>query len=231
MFLSKLFGHFYQTVVLCKRGGMGSANRMQQAAFQFRADDGVESLSALNGGASELGNINQDISVVSGTIVRHRALIVVTASSVNRSIGTFVRKNLGTYALVTSSTSDVKIFPSTFIVDRGDATDYVGRLGSGTWADLTNQHLRDISTSTLDCNYPSPPPTETEEECCFEITGNVGDFYDFRGRQQVTSTVYRVYSNGYLNTGRITIVAPVINAMSVDIKNASWDIKGGILDI
>jgi len=209
-------------------GGVGhpGGNDLRQLAFRGRADDGVESLQESDGGATWLAALNVNFSIAVGTQFRLR-ILYRRNSLQSQEVSWHYSKNGATFTAVTKSGSNVNIADTTFFAEHDDATDFTGRLGTGTWADDTNFHLLEDTNQTGGASFSSGEQMESEITLKWiEDDVNELDTFRFRLRNQING----VFSDGYARTPIITVLKPEA-IKAVIIKGRSVIIRGKSIKI
>ena len=203
--------------------GMGSANRMVQAAFRVRNDDGVESLSEANGGATQIGADNTNWDQVAGEAFRLRVLCTHanTGTTFYGYITLYYSKNGGAYTWIDEESANVRSKLTSYWTNMDNPTEFAGRLGSGTWYNNTQpswgglvdyaDYDTDQAVSYFACN--AGDERELEVEWCLELVEedlSPGDTIEFRMYDQFGN----IFSDGYTFTPMATVadayVAPSI---------------------
>lgn len=195
----------------------GPANRMVQAAFRVRNDDGVESLSEANGGATKIVADNTNWSQLPDEPFRLRILNTHanTGTVFNGWIQLKYSHNGGPFVDIFDDSSIVRTRITSYWTHYDHSTEFVGRLGTGTWAQTFTiyGHLIDDADEETESYVskffcPNNDARETETEWCLEIVGvdvSPGDTIDFRMYDWGNGTPY---SDGYTFTPRATVASP-----------------------
>ncbi len=192
--------------------GMGGGNRLVQAEFRTRNDDGVESLSAFAGGATSKANDNTNWDQVIGEAFRLR--ILTTRVSVATS---FIANQMLQYSLngapwvqVTAVSSVARLKLTTWYVNQANSTDFAGRLGTGNWFTANTAAIESdvgvIGNAYTHFEAGLSVQAEFEAEWCMElVSGDVtfGDEVEFR----MLGEFGGIYSDGYTFTPKATVVA------------------------
>ena len=203
-------------------------NELSQEGYQFREDDGVESSSESNGGATDIALKNVDVSFISSRKFRLRFLVKVAA---NRSIPGFSihqSHNGGAFTQVTLVSSVARIVDTTFYIDGDDATEYIGRIGIGVWTNIINGQLMEAdggSSDSLTEAFSMIANTEMEVEITLEL--QPGDLSTTNTiRHQLRRSTSTSFSNGYPQVPIITIVdAPTVTTDAVSLINTDKNLS------
>ena len=199
--------------------GMGSANFLEQAAFLFRNDDGVESLSEANGGATDIVPKNTNWETSDTAAIFRLRILTQHALTLSAYVGYQTLQyslNSGIWQWMSIEPTSVVRWRDTSYYDHNDAsTPYEGRLGGlYDWFSLveTNWGLNEDYPSSGNRNSyfycPSTEAREFEAEFSVELIPgdlNVGDTIDLR----MIDDLGNGYSAGYTFLPRITIIANV----------------------
>lgn len=194
---------------------MAAFNRLVQASFRVRNDDGVESLSEANGGATKIVADNTNWDQVPGEAFRLRILTThaFTGTIFQGYLNLYYSKNGGAYTWIDEETPNVRTKLTSYWVNQDNSTDFVGRLGSGNWFTNANPEGGLIDFADFDTgqatSYFSAPTTEQREletEWCLQLIEadlSPGDTIDFR----MYDVFGNVYSDGYTFTPRATVAS------------------------
>ncbi len=210
--------------------GMGGGNRLVQAEFRLRNDDGVETLSAFAGGATSPIADNTNWDQVVGEAFRLR--ILTTRASVATS---FIANQMLQYSLngapwvqVTAVSSVARLKLTTWYVNQANSTDFAGRLGTGNWFTANTAAIESdvgvIGNAYTHFEAGLSVQAEFEAEWCMElVSGDVtfGDEVEFR----MLGEFGGIYSDGYTFTPKATVVVnpPVISNVPASTNPAGVD--------
>jgi len=185
------------------------SNRKRQVAFRGRFDDGEEAAPppTTTSGANWIAGLNENWSQKTGTKFRVRTLIEHTGSGLigsNVGFGVSSSHNGAAFVPVSSGTTVIRSINSDFYNDGDDTTEFVGRLGTGDWADDDNEAARgqNAFTGLVDFNQFIQ---EIEVEFCFEIVGTDvvdGDTIELQWTNGVLGNPFTV---GYTESPVITV--------------------------
>ena len=194
---------------------MGALNRLVQAAFRVRNDDGVESLSEANGGATQIGadNTNWDQAADSPFRLRILTTHAHTGTVFNSYITLRASYNGGAFTQVSDVSSYVRTKITSYWTNLDNSTEFAGRLGSGTWFNnptawggLIDDANIGADTYSSYFQVPDTEAREIETEWCLELVDadvSIGDTIDFR----MYDIFGNIYSDGYTFTPRATVVS------------------------
>ena len=189
--------------------GMAPTNGLEQAGFRGRFDDGVESLQESDGGATWIAALNTDWEQTPDVPFRMRILV----NHPNQPLGFsgFLHMkfsyNGGPFSRpITKTSSIVRLLDTTFWENRDHSTDFVGRLGNGSW-DPFNIALIDDEPETFVLASLANQQKEIETEWNLEIVGedvSPGDTVEFRCFRYNSV----LFTRGYIFTPRLTVPDP-----------------------
>ncbi len=207
-----------------------SSNRLVQAEFRPRNNDGVESLSAFAGGATSKANDNTNWDQEIGEAFRLRILTTHanTGTGFNGDLMLQYSLNGGVWTQVSAVSSVARFKLTSFYANLDNSTDFAGRLGTGTWyapnTGLVESDLGVIGTSYCMFSVTGGTEREFEAEWCMElVSGDVvfGDEVEFR----MVTSLGAIYSDGYTFTPKATVVVnpPVISNVPASTNPAGVD--------
>ena len=199
--------------------GMGSANWLRLRAFLFRADDGVESLSAANGGASDLAPKNTNWET-SDTAAQFPLRILIdhypsgTVYTGDQALQYSLNGAPWVWMTPGENTPVARFRLTSYYANQDNSTDYAGRLGGELgydwYADNNGLIESDFGIVGNDYTHFYTPASlvtgrEMEAEWSLELVPgdvNVGDEIEFR----MITDLGNQYSNGYDFLPKVTIV-------------------------
>lgn len=210
---------------------MISGNLLRQASFRGREQDGVEYKQESDGGASWIGNINQNWTqeatgqFLSGHPDGFRVRFLVVNSGGARTERQIIRYslNLGAWTSFGPLTSSVmQVTNSAWLTHGANTTDFVGRLGSGAWF-VDNEAQVDEAANTPWHNWPDSRQSETEVS--MKILGDTVSAGD-----QIRLRLYRFTLGGgtspfqvYTSTPTITVAKTTFLPGAEGVFNCRFD--------
>jgi hypothetical protein len=146
-----------------------------QAAFRVRANNGPENLAPGSGGATWLAPVNTDVTLFAsgdgfiGGQNGFRPRWLIQSDLPWEDEAQFIQMyslNSGAYQDVTSTSTGIKTRESTGLTQGVDTTEFVGRIGTGTWLNGVGGQTPESETAFAD--WPTGQ-VETELEFCNQL--------------------------------------------------------------
>ncbi|KKK86054.1 hypothetical protein LCGC14_2767080, partial [marine sediment metagenome] len=206
-------------------GGMGGmpSNHLRQVSYRGRFDDGVESAApppTTTSGATWIAPINTPWEQEADTNFRVRGLIEHTGfGGFGTPFGLRYSFNDAPFVAIDAETGPIRVISTVHYVHHSDSTDFVGRVGTGVWADTTNEC--NVGTGPTGSDVFTGPMTftgdltdEIETEWCLQISGsevNRGDTFELQWTQRSDN-----FQNGYSESPYIVVPREVLSFDGVE---------------